>query len=212
MDAKRLHLKHIAVITVALLLLGTVLSFFIAPRIYDAQTRRKLGLPDDAYVTDTARSPWIYVTEKGSGRLYGDKMIGIKRLYIPSAVNGIHLERVLLTYDEPRSVEAVILPATLNYAKTYEAFQNWEGLKTIIFAEGTEDLSGSTLSSMPALEEVYLPASLKKISKKFLKEEDVTVYYAGTEEEWLALGDGARELLTEHAVVLETPLPDWAEK
>ena len=212
MDAKRLRLKHIAVITVALLLFGTFLSFFIRPAISDAKTRKALDLPEDAYVTDTGRSPWVYVTEKGSARLYGDKMIGIKRLYIPSAVNGILLERVLLTYDKPRSVEAVILPPTLNYAKTYKAFQDWVGLKSLVFEEGTESLSGCSLSSMPALKAVYLPSSLKKIDKNFLKQEGVTLYYAGSKAEWFSLGAGAKAIAEKNAVIFDTPLPTWAEK
>ena len=175
MDAKRLRLKHIAIVTVILLLVGTTLSFFILPHIEDARTRKTLGLPDDAYVTDTGRSPWVYVTEKGSARLYGDKMIGIKRLYIPSAVNGILLDRVLITYSEPQNVEAVILPPTVNFSKTHKAFRDWAGLKTLVFAEGTADLSESVLSSMPALEAVYLPQSLKKIGKSFLGQEGVTL-------------------------------------
>ncbi len=212
MDAKRLRLKHIAVLVMLLVLVGTLLSFFIAPVVSDKRTRERLGLPEDAFVTDTGRDPWVYVTEAGSVYLYGDKMFGIKRLYIPSAVNGIPLDSVTLFYHKPESIEAVILPATINAAKTFNAFRGWTGMRTLVFSSGTEDVSGSYIIYMPDLEEIYLPASIKKIDKNFLKEDGVTLYYAGTEEEWLALGDGAKRLMAEHTVVFETPLPEWAEK
>ena len=78
MDAKRLRLKHIAVLVMLLVLVGTLLSFFIAPVISDKRTRERLGLPEDAYVTDTGRDPWVYVNEEGKAFFYADKMVGMK--------------------------------------------------------------------------------------------------------------------------------------
>ena len=83
MDKKRKLLRTVSATCVLLLMLGTLLSFFFAPRIADARTRKELGLPEDAFVTDTARSPWICLDENGSATLYGDKMGGRTTLKIP---------------------------------------------------------------------------------------------------------------------------------
>jgi hypothetical protein len=62
------------------------------------------------------------------------------------------------------------------------------------------------------LEAVYLPLSLKKIDKNFLKQEGVTLYYAGSEAEWRSLGVNAKALAETGSVIFDTPLPAWAEK
>lgn len=212
MDKRRLRVKHVAVFTVSLLLVGTFLSYFITPALSDARTRREFGLSDDAIVTDTARSPWVYVNEGGSARLYGDKMIGITRLRIPNAVNGVLLKKVLFAYDVPCEVEAVVLPCTMNHANSMKELRDWQGLKTIVFAEGTANLSGCVITDMPALEEIYLPSSVTSIGGNFIQMDGVTVFFAGTEQAWLAMGKNAETLAKAHAVVYETPLPDWTKK
>lgn len=212
MDTRRLRVKHIAVFTVSLLLVGTFLSYFITPALSDARTKRELGLSDDAVVTDTARSPWIYVNEGGSARLYGDKMIGITQLCIPNAVNGVLLKKVLFAYDVPSEVETVVLPCTMDHTNSMKEFHDWKGLKTIVFAEGTTDLSECGITDMPALEEIYIPSSVTCIDGNFMQMEGVTVFFAGTEQAWLAMGENAETLAKAHTVVYETPLPDWVEK
>lgn len=211
MDAKRLLLKRIAVIAVLALILGTVLSFFIAPTVSDRRTRRELGLSEDAFVTDTARDPWVYADEEGRVLLYGDKMIGVEVLHIPSAVNGILVQGLLLASPRPQAVKAVVLPATDDHAKSVAALR-WDSIETLAFLEGTADLSNCYVIQMPALTEVYLPRSLQSIKGSFLEKEGITLFYAGTAEEWKALGAGAAALAEKNTVVFDTPLPDWTKK
>ena len=205
MDGKRRRLQHVALFCISLLLVGTFLSFFIAPHIKDARTRRTLGLPDDAFVTDTARSTWVYINEKGEATLFGDRMIGVKTLYIPSAVNGIALEKILYVYNKPQGVEVVVFPSTLDISSSIYYFRKWEDLKILVFEEDMQVLEGGAVLDFPALEAIYLPRSIKKIHSSFLKQENITIYYAGTEEEWRALGTGAEKLAKNHTVVFETP-------
>ena len=211
MGKKRRVLQHVSVVLVLLLMLGTLVSFFVAPRIADAKTRRTLGLSEDALVTDTARSPWIYVDEKGGATVYGEKMVGIRTLYIPSAVNGIKVEG-LGKIGTSHGVRTVVLPSTVLPTKMIECFRKWQGLKTIVFEEGTESLSGISIHGMPDVEGIYVPKSITAISSKFMGQDGFTVYYAGTEEEWLALGESAQKLSDKGIVVFEAPFTDSDKK
>ena len=221
MDAKRLRLKHIAVVVILLLMLGTFLSFFITPAVSDARTRKELGLPDDAIVTDTARSPWVYVDEEGGVTLNTEYMIGMDTVVIPDAVNG-----VLVT---GKAEGAAISPAsqvrTIVFPKRFSVsspdgktgifwFGNWDRLETVVFEEGAYDLTGVAIYAMPALKEVYLPKSATGLYAWSFNDcpADVTVYYAGTEEEWAALGNFAKNVSKKHTVVFETPVPDFRGK
>ncbi len=207
MDEKRRRLQRVALLCALLLLVGTFLSFFIAPHIADACTRRALGLPDDAFVTDTARTSWIYVDEDGNATLYGDKMVGLKTLRIPSAVNGIAVKKVQVVKSTSSSVEKMIFPPT--FAPTGYAInlRVWENVKTAVFSEGVEDLTRLSLVSLPNLEEVYLPKTIQKFPWTFITPgAEVTLYYAGSEEEWLGLGNIARRLSKEYTMVYNTPV------
>ena len=213
MDGKRRILQHIALACVLLLLVGTLLSYFIIPRISDAKTRRALALDDGAFVTDTARSPWIYINEEGGVTVYGDRTVGMKTLVFPRAVNGIKVEKLEFVIVKSSRIETVVIPKGLQ-AKN---FLNWRlrdltSLKTLILEEGVDDLTGCSAGSLPTLTAVYLPRSLTKIPSNLLKDDaTATLYYAGTEEEWRALGDAAGKLLKKHTVVFETPVPTVEE-
>lgn len=211
MGKKRRVLLYVSAGCMLLLMLGTILSYFIAPYIVDAKTRRELGLPEDAIVTDTARSPWIYVNERGEATVYGEKLVGVQTLYVPSAVNGIAVKR-LVKHSTSKSVETVILPPTLVPPNTVNCFRNWEGLKTIVFAEGTQSIADTVVHTMPSLQAVYLPKSLTVVSSRLAGQEGVTLYYAGTEEEWLSLGNSAKSLSDKGIVVFDTPFVDEARK
>ena len=206
MDAKRRRLQYIALSCMLLLLVGTFLSFFIAPRIADAQARKKYGLSDDAFVTDTARSPWVYIDEAGQITLYGDKMVGMTTLRIPNAVNGIASVKLGFILSDCRSIQTVIIPRTV----VAKDFVNWRlrdfsALETLVLEEGVTDLSGCSTGSLAALRAIYIPRSAQSIPSALIKEgAAVTVYYAGTEEEWLALGKGAEAILARYTVVFET--------
>ena len=207
MDGKRRRLQHVALFCISLLLVGTFLSFFIAPHIKDARTRRTLGLPDDAFVTDTARSTWVYVNDEGGMTLYADRMIGMNTLRIPLAVNGVQSKQLLSVLGDAKSLHTLIVPVGV-VAKNFVRWPLREltELKTVVFEDGFLDLSDCTTGSLVSLEAIYLPRSVEKISSRFVKDEaDVTVYYAGTEEEWRALGTGAEKLAKNHTVVFETP-------
>lgn len=207
MDGKRRVLQRVSLLCVLLLLAGTFLSFFIAPHVRDARTRRTLGLPDDAFVTDTARSTWVYVNDAGDMTLYADRMIGMKTLRIPLAVNGVRSAQLLTVLGDSKSVETLIVPVGVVAKK----FVRWPlreltALKTLVFDDGFEDLTDCSTGSLVFLEEIYLPKSIKKVQSRLVKDgAAVTVYYAGTEEEWRALGEGAEKLAKNHTVVFETP-------
>ena len=206
MNAKRRHLQYIALFCMLLLLVCTFLSFFIAPRIADAHTRKKYGLPEDAFITDTARTPWVYIDEEGGITLHGDKMIGMTTLYIPSAVNGIKTQALAAIAGNNAKIKTLVIPAGVeakNFAKWHLC--DFTSLEAVVFEEGITDISGCSLSSSVALERVYLPRSIKTLSTGFLKSEaPVTICYAGTEEEWLALGGDAKKLCDRYTIVFET--------
>ena len=209
MDGKRRRLRVVALFAMLLLLVGTFLSFFIAPRFVDARTRETLGLPEDAFVTDTARSPWVYINETGAITLYGDKMLSMTTLRVPRAVNGIEVLTLSTVTSGNPYIETVIIPSGV----APKAFAKWHlrsftSLKTVVFEEGTEDLTGCSLVSSEALERVYLPKSIKTVIGFLKKDAPVTVYYAGTEEEWMALGDAAKKLADRYTVVFDTPFSE----
>ena len=206
MNAKRRRLQYIALFCMLLLLVCTFLSFFIAPRIADAHTRKKYGLPEDAFITDTARTPWVYIDEEGGITLHGDKMIGMTTLYIPSVVNGIKTQALAAIGGNNAKIKTLVIPAGVE-AKEFARYllRDFSSLEAVVFEEGITDISGCSLSSSVALERVYLPRSIKTLSTGFLKSEaPVTICYAGTEEEWLALGGDAKKLCDRYTVVFET--------
>lgn len=217
MDAKRRLLKHIAVIIVVTLMLGTLVSFFVRPALSDAKTRKALGLPEDAYVTDTERDPWVYANEEGEISLFADHMIGMDTVIIPDAVNGVLVTGI--------DFSARLLPAskvrTLVFPKSFSVSDEhrfwlgkWESLEVIAFEEGATDLAGVAIYDMPALKEVYLPKSVTGLYTWGLQNcaEDVIVYYAGTEEEWWALGKFAKATSEKYLIVFDTPVPTFEKK
>lgn len=207
MEAKRPKLQKVCALCVLAIILLTLLSFFIAPPIKDAITRKNLGLPDDAFVTDTARDPWIYVNEKGELYLNFDKTPTVTEVVLPDAVNGVRLKRFV--GGSHANIKKLTMPKYLTVNEEMTYMQTWDYLETIIFPEGVEDISKLDVFGMPVLTAVYLPRSLKSIyGDIFRRCEDATLYYAGTEEEWLAMGKSARELLAKRRIVFETPVPE----
>ena len=217
MDAKRLWLKRVAVFAVAVLFVGTFLSFFIKPHVSDARTRRMLGLDGDAYVTDTARSPWVYVNEEGGVTLHTEYMVGMDTVVIPDAVNG-----VLVTgkadgeaFLPASRVRTVVFPKSFSVSSPDGKtgifwFGKWDSLETIVFKEGAGDLTGVAIYEMPSLKSVYLPKSATGLYAWSFNDcpADLTVYYAGTEEEWQALGSFAKNVSKKYTVVFHTASPE----
>lgn len=201
------------VLFMLLLMLGTLISFVVEPIVSDARTRRALGDPD-AYVTDTRRSPWISIDPEGRICLYPEKMVGKKTLVIPDAVNGVRVTGldVSFLHNRPSKIKTIVFPASLlvNGEKmTY--FRGWDSLETIVFEEGATDFSKLDILEMPSLREIYIPQSFTALYPYAVREcgESVTVYYAGTEEEWQALGTVASTLSKKCNVVFNTPVPEY---
>jgi hypothetical protein len=128
-------------------------------------------------------------------------------MVLPDAVNGVRIKRFI--GGSRANIKKLTMPKylTVNEERCY--IQTWDHLETIIFPEGVEDISQLDAFGMPVLTAVYFPRSLKHIyGNVFHKCEKVVFYYAGTEEEWLAMGKSARELLAKRRIVFETPVPE----
>lgn len=212
MEGKRLWVRRIAALSMLLLLLGTLLSFVIAPRIQDARTREMLGDPD-AYVTDTKRSPWITVDETGMATLYTENMVGMTELVIPDAVNGVKVTGIdkEVAHLQVDKIKTIVFPAGIAVREHNVCFQKWQGLEIIVFSEGITDLSKLVVSRHPSLRAVYIPRSCTALCPNPIRDcgDHVTVYYAGNEEEWVALGDAAARLSKTHVVIFNTPVPEY---
>ena len=219
MTKKKQRIQTVSALVLLLLLFGTFVSFFIKPYIEDAQTRRMLD-DEDAYVTDSVRDPWIYVNENGEMRLFPEYMVGIDTLVIPDAVNGVAVTGIDFSRPLPTAsdVRTVVFPKRFSVNGDDETkifwFSGWESLEVVAFEEGATDLSGVALYQMTALKAVYLPKSMTGMYPWNLIEcaENVTVYYAGTEQEWQALGRFAEVVSGRATVVFETPVPIFEPK
>jgi hypothetical protein len=198
MDKKRLWIQRIGALCMMLTLLVTVVSFFVvgptAPSV-DTDKNPDTPKPD---VTDTVRSPWISVDKEGLVTLYPENMLGMTDLVIPDAVDGIRVTGFAKAPVEahPRKIKSIIFPAGFSATQTFY-FREWESLETVVFSEGIEDLTGLWIIGMPSLREIYIPKTLTGAFYEYsLKNcgEHVTIYYAGTEEEWASLGALAERL------------------
>lgn len=213
MDEKRTRVRKVTALAVLALLLCTLLSYFIITPVKDARTRAMLGDPD-AYVTDTARSPWIYADENGLVTLYPEHMMGMTELILPDAVNGVKVTGLdysvgVLTVKD---VKTVVFPKNLTVSGEHMVyFRWWESVETLVFPEGVTDLSKLDILEMPALKAIYFPSTLTALYDYTIRAcgENVTVYYAGTEEEWLALGKCAKNISKKCPVVFNTPVPEY---
>ena len=217
MDARKLRIRKIAVVTVSLLLIGTFLSYFITPAVSDARTRRKLGLSEDDIVTDTARSPWIYANEDGGITLFTDHMVGMDAVIIPDAVNGVLVTGFdHFSLSPTRNIRLLVFPKNFSVCETPRIwFGKWSALEVIAFEEGVTDLSGMALYDLPALKALYLPKSMTGMYPWGINSgcsEELVIYYAGTEEEWEALGTFSKTMSGKFRVVFETPVPTVWEK
>ncbi len=207
MEARRYKLQKICALCALALIFATLLSFFLATPMKDAITRKRLGLPEDAYVTDTARSPWIYVNEEGVIYLNPESAPLMTEMVLPDAVNGIRLKKFV--GGNKAGIKKLTMPKYLTVNEGMVYMQTWAHLETMIFPEGVEDISKLDAFEMPKLTAVYLPRSLRYIYEDvFRRCENVVLYYAGTESEWLALGASARKLLARRTIVFDTPVPN----
>ncbi len=182
----------------------TVVSFFVVPIFADRAAREALG-NTDAFVTDTARDPWIYVDENGVATLNSDRCLGMEEIVIPDSVNGVTVTGFDFHYNKkPSWVKKITFPPTL---RTIEAFpfHEWDGIEEIVFSEGIEDLSGFFIGRREIFKRVVLPRTLTAVNIElfYLQERPVEICYAGTEEEWLALGNSAAYLAKKYTMIYE---------
>lgn len=214
MEEKRLRVQRISAICAILLFFATLLSFFIIPHISDARTRRALG-DEKAYVTGSARSPWISVDTAGRITLYPENLIGVTELVIPDAVDGVRVTGIAtgvsnLCLD---NLKTIVFPASFSAVTgNMLYFHACENLETFIFSEGITDLSHLDIYEMPSLRSVYLPASLEVGLYTYAVRncgENVTVYYAGSEEDWASLGSWAERLAKRCVIVYNTSVPEY---
>ena len=212
---KRAHFRSWAALAVLVLLLATVAAYFIAPLFADAKIREELGDPD-AFVTDTARSPWAYVSEDGVFSICHDKCYGVRILRVPESVNGVTVTSLGKFFEKPfLQVERLILPGTVKNPDIYYRLSEWKSLKEVVFREGVEDVSRVQLMCLDSLEAVYIPASVTKIGNVFLYSGNgnPVIYYGGTQAQWDALDMGADRLEDKYTVVFETTVPpEWIEQ
>ncbi len=204
MTRGRAILRTVAGVVMSTLFFLTVVAFFVVPIFADKEARAVLG-DAEAYVTDTARAPWIYVDENGVATLNSDRCFGMEEIVIPDSVNGVVVTSFdMHYYYAPAWVKKVIFPSTL---RTIEAFPfyHWDGIEEIVFSEGVEDLSVLVIGQKAHLKKLVLPRSVKAINAGLFshKEHPVEICYAGTEEEWLALGAPAEKLSALYTVIFE---------
>jgi len=195
-------LRTVAGAVMSSLFFLSIVAFFVIPAIRDREAREMLGDPN-AIVTDTARSSWIYVDENGTAQILSDRCIGMEELVIPSAVNGIAVTGYNSHFTaKPAWVKRITFPPTLRQIESFP-FHEWDAIEQIVFEEGIEDLSDLTVGQKAGLTRLVLPHSLKKINKGLFsyKEHPVEICYAGTKEEWLAMGAAAAYLAERHTMV-----------
>ena len=197
-----------------LLLVGTIFYMLKAPEKEDARIREELGDPL-AFVTDTARSPWIYVGEDAVPVLYHEDCTGFKVFRLPEVVNGVCVSHIgnAFEYALP-DVERLIIPSTVKSPRMSGFSSGWTSLKEVVFRDGIQDLRLVSLPALDRLEAIYLPKSLSGLGTSLLNkgEGNPVIYYAGTKEEWLAIGASASRLSEKYTVVFETSAPEeWFE-
>lgn len=210
MEEKRLRVQRISAICAILLFFATLLSFFIIPHISDARTRRALG-DEKAYVTGSARSPWISVDTAGRITLYPENLIGVTELVIPDAVDGVRVTGSNAMRGW-RGVETIVFPSSFDRAGTeVHALREWEDLKTLVLSEGISDFSMLDPVYCPALCTMYLPTTIKEMYPYIAVDfpEGAEIYYAGSEEDWASLGSWAERLAKRCVIVYNTPVPEY---
>lgn len=203
MGKGRRGIRIAASAVVLLLMMGTLISFFLSPSL---PKEYKEGLPEGYSASDSARDPWLSVEKDGTARVHPERCVHLTELVIPEVVNGIKVTAFYCSTEVSAPwIEKITFASTIRAVGEFP-LHKWSGLKEIVFKEGTEDLSKTYLLTKPSLEKLVLPASLKALNPEFLKKgaDNLVIYFGGTEEEWLALGKGALSLSAAYTVVFES--------
>lgn len=209
MSERRQILRRVAAILFFALILATVLSFFIAPQIRDARIRAALGIPD-ARVTDTARSPYLYINESGEATLYPDGCGDMTELVLPEAINGITVKTFFVHgLEKPSRIKTLVLPRTFEAGSRNFTAEGWQSLETVIVPDGVKDISYMRFKDNPCLAAVYIPRSVTSVYSIMLKDQPelTVIHYAGTEEEWRALGWAAAHIADTRQIVYGSVAP-----
>lgn len=206
MSKSRMIISITAGVCALLLLLGTVISFFIQPSLSDEM---KASLPEGALATDSARTPWLSATKDGRARVHSEQCVYLKELVIPEVVNDIVITGFYDVPDgrTPSWIKKIVLPSTMRNMGEFP-FHEWDGLEEIVFKDGIEDLSKMHIGTRPNLKKLVIPASVTGILRPWVLEdtpsEQLEIHYGGTEAEWAALGEHAAALAEKYTVVYES--------
>ena len=207
MTENKKRLQICAAGAILLLMVGTFLSFFIAPVIEDARVREALGDPN-ATVTDTARSPWIYTGEQSVFYLYLDKIPFADTIVVPEITNGYPNKSFSYVEQPVLHVKTLVLPKTVTFWAVKKGFcTDWIALERVVFSDGIKEIPAMPFRNVPALREIYFPASLTRAPNMTVPEEiaaQLTVHYAGTEEQWYALGNYAKAIAETYTMCYES--------
>ena len=202
MGKTRRRFRVFCAVLMALVIIGAVAGFFWEPYFSDRATRAMLK-DEDAYVTDTARSPWLYVDENGVLTLYSDACIGKTEIIIPDAVNGIRVDSFDMNFSPPPHwVKKITFSKSMRHVGDF-VFHQWSEIEEIVFKEGIEDLSNFYIGAKQKLKKLVLPRSVTALKVGFLNgaNPDLVVHFGGSEEEWFAMGQAAELVSLAHTVV-----------
>ena len=203
MTKGREWIRACAGVCALLLLFGTVISFFFDPYVPE-DVRGEL--PENALITDSARDPWLSVDEKGAACVYAERCVYLDELVIPEAINGIKVITFYTDSSQPAPwIRKITLPSTLRHMSEFP-FHEWDGLEEIVFKEGIKDLSRMYIGTKPNLKKLVIPSSVKSIRYGLLETtpETLEIHFGGTEEQWLAMGAPAEQLLRKYTVIYES--------
>ncbi len=88
------------------------------------------------------------------------------------------------------SLASVVLKGGIDLSAG-NAFLACSSLTSVVLPNTLKSIGGNTFNFCSSLKEIYLPASLTEVdSQAFNNCPDITIYYAGTEDQWAALESG----------------------
>ena len=201
MGRGRKGLRAVAACAVLLLILATVLSYFLPPELPD---EFKDGLPEGYTASSSARDAWLSVDAEGVARVHPERCVYKRELVIPEVINGIKVTGFYCdTENSAPWIEKITFAATIETVGEFP-LHKWSGLREIVFKEGTRDLSKTYLGTKKNLKKLVIPKSVTSMRADFLLDgaQDMVVHFGGSEAEWQALGRGAARLSEKYTVVL----------
>lgn len=204
-DRTRTGIRRAAVAVLLFLLAASLLIYLMLP-VFERKKAKEIFGRDDVIVGDSFHQPWFYVTEEGVLRIT-DWLGKQEKLVLPEYFNGVGVQRLRYVGERvAKYVKEVRIPTGISFE-----LREFRNLERLILEEGHEGISLFKLKDCPNIKEIYLPNTLRQIASSILNNAeqypDLTIYYAGTEEEWLALGSVAKRATQVYHVVYETPVP-----